>query len=236
MAFLRSALFLLFAVPLTLAAGFLLTFMMLLPLAWRFKVVAVWRWLINVLLRHVQGIRIRVEGLEHLPSTSCVVLCLHQSAWETLALQDFFWPCVFVLKRELFWLPGLGWGLKAIDMIGIKRTAKTSALQQVIEQGQKHLQRGTSVIIFPEGTRRAPGQMGVFQPGGALLAARSGAPAVPVAHNAGKIWPRNAFVKHPGTVHLRFGPPIDSTGLKAKTINERAKAWISAQDLGAEGG
>lgn len=231
MNFFRSALFLLLATPHTFLAGSLIALMWPLPLPWRFKVAAGWRWLINIMLRYVQGIEVKVEGLQNVPQQACIVLCKHQSAWETVALQNYFWPCVFVLKRDLFLIPGLGWGLKAIGMIGINRKAGTSALQQVVEQGKQRLKAGINVIVFPEGTRMAPGESVPFQPGGAMLAAKSAYPVVPVAHNAGTVWPRNAFIKRAGTIRLSIGPIIDTVGLKTKEINARAEHWISGEML-----
>jgi len=206
--------------------------MLPLPMRLRFWLIAQWRKVLLLLMRYVLGLRINLQGQAHLQDLrgrACVILCKHQSAWETVALQQYFWPCVFVLKRELFLIPGLGWGLWALGMIGIDRKSPQSALQQVSEQGKARLQQGINVVIFPEGTRMPPGEKRRFQTGGATLAAAAMAPVLPVAHNAGELWPKNAFVKHAGTITLSFGPVIEAQGLSAKAINAQAEAWIDAE-------
>jgi 1-acyl-sn-glycerol-3-phosphate acyltransferase len=180
-------------------------------------------------LRALCGIRWTVEGHEHLPATPSVILSKHQSAWETLAFQQIFPPQVHVLKRELLWLPFFGWGLALMSPIAIDRRRGVAALRSIARRGQKRLEQGFWVVVFPEGTRVAPGESRDYQPGGAWLAAASGAPVVPVAHNAGLYWPRNAFVKRPGTVTIRIGPSIDSTKCDPLTINAMAKKWIEEQ-------
>ena len=155
-----------------------------------------------------------------------------QSAWETVALQDLVPEdtyCVFVLKKELLKLPFFGWGLAALQSISIDRAAGRESLNQVVAQGADRLKRGFWIIIFPEGTRVAPGETRRYKSGGAYLAVQTGAPVVPVAHNAGEFWPRNAFIKHPGHVVVSIGPAIDPAGLTQEEINTRAEAWIEAE-------
>jgi 1-acyl-sn-glycerol-3-phosphate acyltransferase len=158
-----------------------------------------------------------------------VILSKHQSAWETLAFQQIFPPQVHVLKRELLWLPFFGWGLALMSPIPIDRGRGLSALRQIARRGKRRLEQGFWVVVFPEGTRVAPGRRRKYQMGGAWLAAHAGAPVVPVAHNAGRCWPRNSFLKYPGKVTVRIGPPIDSAGRDPGTINAEAEQWIETQ-------
>jgi len=177
-------------------------------------------------MRVAIGLRYRVHGSEHLPAGPAIILSKHQSAWETIVFQEIFPPQVWVLKRELLWLPFFGWGLAVNSPIAIDRSAGLKALDQVVRQGIDRLQRGRWVVVFPEGTRMPYGERGKYNPGGALLAARSGYPVVPVAHNAGRYWPRKGILKRPGTVEVHIGPVIDPAGKTAKQINALAEQWI----------
>ncbi len=126
-------------------------------------------------------------------------------------------------------MPFLGWGLAAMKMISIDRAAGKDALAQVVSQGGERLGQGFYVIVFPEGTRVAPGQKKRYKPGGAYLASHTGCKVVPIAHNAGELWPRQAFIKRPGTVTISIGPAIDPAGLSESEINQRAENWIEAE-------
>ncbi len=178
------------------------------------------------LLRVICGIRMEVRGAENIPKEPHIVLCKHQSAWETFALQTVFPDQVWVLKRELLWLPFFGWGLAVTSPIAIDRSKGKKAMRQLLEQGKHRLAHGFCVVIFPEGTRMPYGVHGKYKIGGAMLGEASGAPVVPVAHNAGKFWARNAFLKHPGTIVMSIGQPIDPKGLKAEEISRLVEDWI----------
>ncbi len=178
------------------------------------------------LLKVVCGIHHKVIGFENIPKQPCVVLCKHQSAWETLALQVIFPPQAWVLKRELLWLPFFGWGLAMTSPIAINRSDGKGAVKQLLKQGKQRLVQGFFVVIFPEGTRIPFGERGKYKIGGALLATSAGVPVLPVAHNAGRLWGRNSFIKHPGLITMSIGAPIDTYGLKADELNARAEAWI----------
>jgi 1-acyl-sn-glycerol-3-phosphate acyltransferase len=168
-----------------------------------------------------------VEGLENLPNTPSVILSKHQSAWETIVFQQIFPPLSFVLKKNLLYIPFFGWGLALFSPIAIDREAAREALKQIEAQGRERLRTGFWVLIFPEGTRVAPGEAGKFQVGGAWLAVKAGAPVVPVAHNAGRYWPKNGFLKYPGEIVVRIGKPIPSDGRKATQVLAEAEAWIT---------
>ena len=225
----RSALFLFLAVLITAPTGLLVTLAVVLPMRWRFRIIAAWRALFMGLCARVLGLRYRVIGREHIPAVPSVVLSKHQSAWETVGLQDIFPPQVFVLKRSLLLIPFMGWAFAAIKMISIDRKAGKNALKQVEKQGIERLRAGYWVIVFPEGTRVAPGESRRFKTGGALLAVSAGVPAVPVAHNAGEFWARNAFVKKPGLITVSIGPAIDPRGKTAEEVNALAEQWIDAE-------
>jgi len=186
----------------------------------RYAVTVQWARFMVRWMRITIGLRYRVYGRERLPAGPAIILAKHQSAWETIVFQEIFPPQVWVLKRELLWLPFFGWGLAATSPIAINRSAGLKALDQVVKQGIDRLQRGRWVVVFPEGTRMPHGERGKYNPGGALLAARSGYPVVPVAHNAGRYWPRKGILKRPGTVEVHIGPVIDPAGKTAKQINE----------------
>ena len=228
-AFLRTLLFAPLALLATAIASALVTLSVVLPLGVRFAIIRVWYTLVLGLCAQVLGLRYRLIGRENIPSGACVVLARHESAWETIALQQIFPPVVFVLKKSLLKIPFLGWALAASRMISIDRSAGRDALRQVVRQGVERLQAGYWVTIFPEGTRLAPGETRRFKTGGGHLAVKSGAPIVPVAHNAGDLWARNAFVKRPGTVTVSIGPAIDPAGKTAEEVTALAERWITAE-------
>jgi len=200
-----------------------------LPRMTRYRLISGWSRLVIRLARWILGIEWRVEGRENLPSRPAVILSKHQSAWETMAFQLIFPPQVLVLKRELLWIPFFGWGLALMSPIAINRSRGMRALRTIARRGRERLAQGFWVVVFPEGTRVPPGAQRDYHPGGAWLASASGAPVVPVAHNAGLLWPRNAFLKRSGTVTVRIGPPIEAADLDPKTINDLAKTWIEEQ-------
>jgi 1-acyl-sn-glycerol-3-phosphate acyltransferase len=195
----------------------------------RYRVIRPWSVIMLAWLRLTCGLTYRVIGAENIPSQPCVILSKHQSAWETLALQSIFPPQVWVMKRELLRLPFFGWALALSSPIAIDRGTARQALKQLLDQGRDRLAQGFWVVIFPEGTRMAPGARGKYKVGGAWLATHAGAAAVPVAHNAGEYWGRNAFLKRPGTITLSIGKPIDSSGLKADELNARVETWIEGE-------
>jgi 1-acyl-sn-glycerol-3-phosphate acyltransferase len=227
--FLRSALFALALLLITPPYALIALATFPLPRMARYRVISGWSRLVVRLAKLILGIDWRVEGQENLPSRPAVILAKHQSAWETMAFQLIFPPQVLVLKRELLWIPFFGWGLALMSPIAIDRSRGLAALREIARRGRERLAQGFWVVVFPEGTRVAPGATREYHPGGAWLACASGAQVVPVAHNAGRFWPRNAFVKRAGTVTVRIGPPIDAANRDAKTVNELAKTWIEEQ-------
>lgn len=201
----------------------------LLPRRARYWLVVGWPWSMVHLARLICGIRWRVEGLEHLPPGAALFLCKHQSAWETCALLFMLRREIsYVFKRELLWLPFFGWGLAMLRMIYIDRKAGAEAFRKLIEQGQKHLAQGISIVIFPEGTRVARGLAGDYHSGGARLAQQTGVNIVPVAVTSARCWGRNAYLKFPGDVVLRIGPPIATQGTHYKVLTGITREWIES--------
>ncbi|MBL8453032.1 MAG: 1-acyl-sn-glycerol-3-phosphate acyltransferase [Zoogloea sp.] len=195
----------------------------------RHKLIRGWPRIMAWVIKHVLGIPYRLIGSENIPAGPAIVVSKHMSAWETIMLQDIFPPMVFVMKREIHKVPFFGWGISQMPMIAIDRAAGKDALTQVEAQGRDRLAHGFWVTIFPEGTRVAPGSKKRYKAGASWLASQTGTPVVPVAHNAGEFWPRNAFFKRPGEVVVSIGPVIDTTGLSAEEINARAEAWIEGE-------
>ncbi len=200
-----------------------------LPPLTRYRIITLWSRLVVRTAQRLCGIRYRVLGAERIPRTPCIILAKHQSAWETLAFQVIFPPQVWVIKRELLWLPLFGWGLAMLSPIAIDRGSGPRALRQMLEQGRERLARGFCIVIFPEGTRVAPGERHDYHPGGAWLALQTATPVLPVAHNAGTLWPRNAFLKRPGTVTVSVGEPIAPQDLTPQELTRRVEDWIEAE-------
>jgi 1-acyl-sn-glycerol-3-phosphate acyltransferase len=195
----------------------------------RYRIISTWTRLILWAVEFICGVHYRVVGAENIPQTACVVLAKHQSAWETLAFQVIFPPQVYVIKRELLWIPFFGWGLAMLSPVAIDRKAGTRALKQMLAQGKDRLLRGFWIIVFPEGTRIAPGERGNYQTGGAAIAVHAGAPVLPVAHNAGLCWRRHAFRKYPGTITVSIGKAIDTRGKKADAVTREVETWIEVE-------
>lgn len=229
MAFIRSVLFFAFLIIITPPFSLVAILVRPLPPRVRYRIIGVWTRLAMMALHYIVGLRFRVIGRENLPVRAAVVLCKHQSAWETLSLQVILPRVAFVFKKELLRIPFFGWGLGCMPMIAIDREAGKDALAQVEEQGRKLLEEGFWVTVFPEGTRMPPGQTRRYKVGGARLAHVTGALVVPIAHNAGDFWKRNAFVKHAGEIVVSIGPSIDTQGLTTEQINGHAQVWIEGE-------
>jgi len=195
----------------------------------RYRIISLWSRLVVWLAQVICGVRYQVQGLENLPRQPSIVLAKHQSAWETIAFEVFLPPQVWVLRRSLLRVPFFGWGLAMMSPIAIDRGAGMQALKQMLEQGRERLAQGFWIIIFPEGTRIAPGQRGRYQIGGAWLAVHTGAPVLPIAHNAGRLWRKNAFLKFPGTIIVSIGKPIDPQGLTPEELNRRVEDWVETE-------
>ena len=200
-----------------------------LSLRWRHKLAMPWVRFAIWLVKHVLGIPYRLIGAENMPLHAAIVFSKHQSAWETLVLQEVFKDAVFVWKKEIKKLPFFGWALALTPMIPIDRGAGKEAIKHLVEIGATRLKEGYTVIIFPEGTRAPPGGQQRYKGGGAFLATATGVPVVPVALNSGEFWGKNALFKKSGIVTVSVGPAIDPKGLSASDILSRAETWIEAE-------
>ena len=230
MLYLRSVLYILILAVFTPPYALLMILCFPLPHRARRYTAVPWVHTTAWLIKHLLGIDYRVLGRENIPARPTVILSKHQSAWETVVLQEVFPLSLFVWKRELKWqLPFFGWALAVIPMISIDRSAGKNALNQLIEQGRMRLAQGYPIIIFPEGTRVRIGQHRRYKIGGAQLAVATGAMALPLVHNAGEFWGRNAFFKRPGVITVSIGPAIDPQGRNAEQVNALAETWMEAE-------
>lgn len=225
----RSTVFTLVYVLSTIVYGMFAWLLIVIPSEPRARAIMSWTTLNVWALKVICGLDYRIEGLENIPDQPMIVLAKHQSTWETLALSSMFPTAAWVLKRELLNLPFFGWGLRLLDQIAIDRNAGRNAVEQVIEQGTERLDSGRHVMVFPEGTRMPPGERGRYKLGGAMLAAKSGYPVIAMAHNAGFFWPREQFLKYPGTITMRFSEIQASAGKEPGEINAATEAWIEQQ-------
>lgn len=226
---LRSLLFYVGVVPVTVFFGLAGIVILPLPRPWRYYVITRWSRFAIWWLRVSCGLSWRVTGKEHIPDRPGVILCKHQSAWETITLQMIFPRQSQVLKKELLHLPFFGWGLASLNPIAIDRKAGAKALRHLLVEGKRRIEAGWFVLIFPEGTRVPVGQRGRYTSGGAALAVQAGCPIVPVAHNAGVFWPRNTMRKQAGVIDVVIGPALEPDGRSAAQLMNEVEAWIEAR-------
>jgi 1-acyl-sn-glycerol-3-phosphate acyltransferase len=187
-----------------------------------------WARLIIWVLRLVCGIRVEVTGLEHIAPGAAIIASKHQSAFDT-----FVWPALldhpsYVLKRELLNLPFWGRAARHTGAVAVDRDGGGAALRALVRDGKRVLDEGRPLVIFPEGTRSAPGEMVPYQPGVAALVIGSGAPCYPVATNSGRHWGRRAFHKTPGVIAISILPPLPA-GLARKPLMAALEAQIEAE-------
>jgi len=180
-------------------------------------------------LKVICGLDFEIKGKENIPEGSIIVLSKHQSTWETYAFQVIFQQHTWVLKKSLLKVPFFGWGLSLLKPVAIDRSARKKAMEQLSEQGSQRLDDGISIVIFPEGTRIAPGEKGRYKLGGARLAEISKRLVVPVAHNAGEFWPKHSMFKKRGKITVSVLPAIDPAGMTASEINELVETKIEQE-------
>lgn len=201
-----------------------------LPLHQRYRLTVGWPRLAVWGAKTILGIRWQLKGAENFPDGPAILLSKHQSAWETLFFPAYMpRELCFVYKKELHLIPFFGWGLALLRMIPIDRSKGRDAFEQVVRVGQERINDGRWPILFPEGTRIAPGKTGRYKMGGALLASRTQTPIIPVAHNAGECWPRRAFIKKPGLITVSVGPLIYPDGLPPEQLNQKVQDWIESE-------
>lgn len=223
----RATLFWVVFMPSVLIFSLLLTLFFWTPVGFRVGMIKWWIRINLFWLRLTCGLGYQVEGMENIPREGFIIMSKHSSTWETIALQLFFRPMVWVVKRELTWIPFFGWGLKAMNAIAINRGTGRQAIRQLIEEGRQRMDEGRIVMLFPEGTRVLPGEHKPFRLGGAILAQKTGYAILPVAHNAGEFWPRHSWIKWPGTIRLVIGPPIEPGDSKPEQIIQQVEHWIT---------
>lgn len=226
--YLGSTVFFIYIILSFTTIGILILMSILLPFSVRYWLSKQWVATLLWAAKVFCGITYQVEGLENLPKDrAAIVLSKHQSAWETVAFRLFLPMHTALLKRSLLWIPIGGWALATLRPIAIDRENQREALKILMDQGSAALNDGLWVLVFPEGTRTAPGENKKFSAGGAMLAHKTGYPVIPLAHNAGEVWPRYSFLKYPGVIKVKIGPAIETEGKKAKEINEQAETWIA---------
>ena len=181
-------------------------------------------------LKITLNITTNIIGQENLKKSPYIIISNHQSTWETLAFQTIFPAHTWVLKRELLWLPIFGWSLALLKPIIINRGDKLKAIKRVIKQGADRLDKGVSIVIFPEGTRQPYKRIGDYQNGAAAIAKKSGHDIIPVYHNAGKLWPKGGFIKKPGVVTIVIGKPISSSILTSSELTKKVRDWTLDQE------
>ena len=209
------------------ATGVMLAPLKLAAPNWHYRYMMLFMRCLMLWLRCACGIRYRVVGKDNLPESSCVLMCQHQSTWETCAISTICWPkpvCI-VIKRELLRIPFFGWGLATMRPLAIDRNRPRSALRKIMTLGGQRLSSGASVLIFPEGTRQPPGAVGRLSSGGAALAIANAVCVVPIAHDSGRRWPAHRLLKYPGTIDVAVGPPLDGA-LGAREITRRCETWM----------
>lgn len=228
--FIRSLLFVLIILPLTLIWACVCFIVAPLPYNQRYFVTSRWNVFVIWLAKVLCGIRYQFKGYENLPDQPVILLSKHQSAWETIFLLCMMpRPLVFVFKKSLLYIPFFGWALGLLRMIPINRNKGRDAFAQVVTQGRRRLADGQWIIMFPEGTRIAPGKRGKYKGGGARLAVETNTVVVPIAHNAGECWPKNSFIKRPGLVTVSIGKPMSPQGLSAIELMEQVENWIESE-------
>jgi len=229
MIWIRSLIFQLYFFVSVTCAAVLVCICLLLPYSIRFSIVASWARSMLFVGRHLCGWDYVVEGRENIPTSPAIIMIKHTTVFEAYAQLAIFPPQTWVLKRELLWIPIIGWALSGLKCIAINRNDGRRAVVQVIEQGKQRLREGTSVTIFPEGTRMPLGKTRRYGISGAALASEAQVPIIPVAHNAGDLWARRGLKKKPGTIHFCIGPTISPSTLAPKELNIRVQTWIESQ-------
>lgn len=228
--FLRSFLFLSILYSFTLVWALICLLAFFLPYNMRFHLATCWNRSVIWLAKTICGIQYQVTGYENLPDEPVILLSKHQSAWETIfLLYAMRRPVVFVMKKELLHIPFFGWTLSLLRMIPIDRSHGTKAFRKVIDKGRERLKQGLWITIFPEGTRTAVGERIKYKNSGTRLAIETQTRVVPVALNSGECWPRNSFIKKPGTITVSIGPIISPEGKSPESMMSEVETWIESE-------
>lgn len=224
---LRSTLFWPPFLLITIITAAVLTILISAPLKYRIALIKNWINISLAVLKYLCGLKYRVDGLENIPEHGFIVMSKHSSTWETIALQKFFDPMVWVVKKELTRIPFFGWGLIAMNAIALNRGTGRQAIKQLVSESRQRMDEGRILMLFPEGTRVQPGEKKPFKLGGAIVSEKTGYAVLPVAHNAGEFWPRHSWIKWPGTIRIVIGKPIYPEGKKSEQIIDEVEKWIT---------
>ena len=201
-----------------------------LPYNKRYFVTSRWNVFVIWCAKWICGIDYQFKGYENFPDSPAIVLSKHQSAWETIfLLANLPRPLVFVFKKEILYIPFFGWGIALLRMIPIDRKQGKNAFKSVVAHGKRRLKDGQWIIMFPEGTRTKVGSQGKYKSGGTRLAIETGAVVVPIALNSGECWPKNSFIKKPGTITVSVGKPISPEGKTPDELMEQVEQWIESE-------
>lgn len=225
---LRLCLFYIVLIPITILIATTGWLFAPFPAALRYKIITSWSHFFIWWCKTCCGLRYKVSGRKNLPRAPYVVLCNHQSTWETIFMQVLLPAQSWVLKRELLFIPFFGWGLALLSPITVLRSSLAD-IKIILQQGLAKIAAGRVIVFYPEGTRLPPGQHKKYSRTGAALAITAKVPVVPIAHNAGVFWPRGPWIKSPGVIQVKIGPSIDSDGHDASSLTEQARTWIQAQ-------
>ena len=212
---------------------FALVWTLALPRSGMIAVVHLWLQHLEWIEKHIGGITYQVIGREHVPAGACIIAAKHQSAWETFKLHLLFGDPAIVLKKELLMIPIWGWYVKRAGMVAIDRARGVEALPRMMRSAQKVVEQGRKIVIFPQGTRIAPGESRPYKNGVATLYQALNVPVVPMALNSGLLWGKNSFIKKPGMITIEFLPPIPPglprtemmARLKERTGKRRRSGW-----------
>ena len=230
---LRTAVFLLFLFVTVAPWGLLSCLTFPLPQPRRYNLITLWTDMAIWGAKHIVGIDYRVLGMERIPDFRAhggvIFLSKHQSRYETLLFRSLFQRMCYVYKRELHWVPFFGWGIFLCDMIPINRAKGRAAMDQVAEVGGKKLREGWNMIMFPEGTRVDPGSQRRYKLGGTYLSVATRIAVVPIAHNAGDVWPRGKWLKKPGVVTVSIGAPIAPGDMTPEQQMAKVETWIETE-------
>ena len=233
MSALRSLIFLLFQLVVTPLYAAAMLLMAWSPRITTYRMAASWCAVNLWGARTICGIRWRVDGRENVPKGRAlvphIVLSKHSSTWETLSLTQYFPSLAYVAKKELLSIPFFGWGFALASPITIDRKAGVDAMQQIATQGRERFKQGFWIAIYPEGTRIRAGRRAKYKTGGARLAITLDVPIIPVAHNAGYLWPKGIFGKKPGTITMTIGKPISPTGKEPLALMQEVEGWIEGE-------
>jgi 1-acyl-sn-glycerol-3-phosphate acyltransferase len=226
---LRSLLFALFQLVVTPPYALAVLSLFWLPPLPRYRFITYWCRANLWGARVICGIRHRVIGQENMPGTPHIIMSKHSSTWETLFLTQMGPPLAYVAKKELLSIPFFGWAFRYASPITIDRRSGQDAMGQIAEQGRERFRQGFWIVVYPEGTRIRAGRRAKYKTGGARLAIAMDTPILPIAHNAGWLWPKGVLGKKPGVLTLSIGKPLAPAGKDPIRLTREVEDWIEAE-------